>query len=493
MPDSGELIDGRYRLVSCIGRGSMGAVWQARDERLDRVVALKLVVLRGLSPDDASEQEAVRRAQREGRITARLQHPNAISVHDVVEHDGRPCLVMEYLPSRSLSDVVETGGVLQPTEVATIGLQVASALAAAHELGIVHRDVKPDNILLAADGTAKITDFGIARAPDDGAVTAVGILAGTPAYLAPEVATGSESSPRSDVFALGSTLYAAFEGKPPHGIDLNTIALLHEVAYGEITPPKRGGAVADLLVEMLRRDPRTRPTMAEVADRFEKVLAGSSPLPAPPLPASALSASALSASALSAPPQSASPLAPSTPTAGTRQMPALSRPRRGSPAGRWLALGVPVAAAVVAVALVVAQQFGVHPVASAAPPTAITSRSSVSSSAADAPDPVSSAACSAHYDVMNSWSTGYQAAVTITNLSGSQLTGWQVSWRLPGGQRVTSLWNGTFSQQGPVLVVRNASWNAILAANTSTSFGLVAGTPGTSPPQPKLTCTTLSQ
>jgi hypothetical protein len=485
VPDSGELIDGRYRLVSCIGRGSMGAVWRARDERLNRVVALKLVVLRGLSPDDASEQEAVQRARREGRITARLQHPNAISVHDVVEHDGRPCLVMEYLPSRSLSDVVETNGVLQPTEVATIGFQVASALAAAHELGIVHRDVKPDNILLADDGTAKITDFGIARAPDDGAVTAVGILAGTPAYLAPEVATGSESSPRSDVFSLGSTLYAAFEGKPPHGMDQNTIALLHQVAYGEITPPKRAGAVADLLVEMLRRDPEARPTMAEVADRFEMVLAGSSPLPAALLPAAL--------------PQQA--------TTGTRQMAALPEPvaepvpeqRRGSPVGRWLALAVPVTAAVVAVGVVVAQQLGmVHPVASAATPTVGTTTTSSVPAAppptSDAADPVSpSGACSAHYDVMNTWSTGYQAAVTITNLTGSQLTGWQVSWRLPGGQRVTSLWNGTFSQQGSVLVVRNASWNAVLAGNTSTSFGLVAGTPGTSPPQPKLTCTTLSQ
>jgi serine/threonine protein kinase len=469
VPDSGELIDGRYRLVSCIGRGAMGAVWRGRDERLNREVALKLVTVRGLSPDDVSEREAVARAEREGRITARLQHPNAISVHDVVEHDGRPCLVMEYLPSRSLSDVVESKGVLSPTELATIGFQVASALAAAHELGIVHRDVKPDNVLLAEDGTAKVTDFGIARAPDDGAVTAVGILAGTPAYLAPEVATGSETSPRSDVFSLGSTLYAAFEGKPPYGMDQNTIALLHQVAYGEITPPRRGGAVADLLVEMLRRDPETRPTMVEVADRFERILAGSSPLPAPLL-------------------------APSK-QPGTQRMPAMSVPRRGSPVGRWLALAVPVAAAVVAVGLVVAQQFVVHPVASPAHfPVTPSVHAPVPTTRTTAADPVSSSAgCSARYDVMNSWSTGYQAAVTITNLTGSQLTGWQVSWRLPGGQRVTSLWNGTFSQQGPVLVVRNASWNAVLAANTSTSFGLVAGSPGSAPGRPQLTCTTLSQ
>ena len=164
MPDSGELIDGRYRLVSCLGRGAMGAVWRGRDERLNRDVALKLVTVRGLTPDDTSEREAVARAEREGRITARLQHPNAISVHDVVEHDGRPCLVMEYLPSRSLSELVGSKGVLSPTEVATIGYQVSSALATAHELGIVHRDVKPDNVLVAEDGTAKITDFEIGRA-----------------------------------------------------------------------------------------------------------------------------------------------------------------------------------------------------------------------------------------------------------------------------------------------------------------------------------------
>ena len=274
------------------------------------------------------------------------------------------------------------------------------------------------------------------------------------------------------MFSLGSTLYAAFEGKPPYGMDQNTIALLHQVAYGEITPPRRGGAVADLLVEMLRRDPAARPTMAEVADRFEQVLAGSSPLPASPLP-------------------------PSAGQPGTRQMPVLPGQRKGSAVGRWLALGLPVTAAVVAVGLVVAHQFGVvRPQASPAPLTtsSVVAAPPATTTSQGAADPVSvSTGCEAHYDVMNSWSTGYQAAVTITNLTGGQLTGWQVSWRLPGGQHVTSLWNGTFSQQGAVLVVRNATWNAVLAANTSTSFGLVAGTPGTSPPQPKLTCTTLSQ
>ena len=477
MAESGELIGERYRLVSCIGRGSMGAVWQARDERLDRVVAVKLVVVRSYTPDDATEQEAVQRALREGRITARLQHPHAISVHDVVEHNGRPCLVMEYLPSRSLSEVVESDGVLDPTEVASIGHQVASALAAAHELSIVHRDVKPDNVLIGADGTAKITDFGIARARDDGAVTAVGILAGTPAYLAPEVATGAESGPASDVFSLGSTLYAALEGRPPHGTDLNAIALLHQVAYGEITPPKRTGPVADLLVEMLRRDPADRPTMAQVADRFERVLAGSSVRIAPP------------------------PVLP-----GTQRLPELSllagmapvavaSPRR---VGWWAVVAVPVLAAVVAVGVLVGQHVPIRPVASPAPdastsaslPPVVTS--TAQQSPVTEPPEQGSSGCQARYDLTNSWSTGYQAAVTITNMSGGRLVGWQVSWRLPSGQRVQSLWNGTFQQDGSTLVVRNASWNAVLGANTSTSFGLVAGTPGTSAPQPELTCTSLS-
>jgi serine/threonine protein kinase len=206
--DEGELIAGRYRLVPRLGSGAMGVVWQAHDERLHRPVAVKQLLLPARL-SDSEAQEARRRAMREGRITARLHQPNAIAVYDVAEHEGQPCLIMEYLASRSLATVLSTQGVPLPEDVASIGSQIASALAAAHQAGIVHRDIKPGNVLLAEDGTAKITDFGVSHAVGDVTVTATGMLAGTPAYLAPEVAQGQSASFSSDVFSLGATLYAA--------------------------------------------------------------------------------------------------------------------------------------------------------------------------------------------------------------------------------------------------------------------------------------------
>ncbi|MDQ3824660.1 MAG: serine/threonine protein kinase [Actinomycetota bacterium] len=252
--DEGELIVGRYRLVSCLGRGAMGVVWQAHDERLHRTVAIKQLLLPARLTDSEGE-EASRRAMREGRITARLHHPHAIAVFDVAEHEGRPCLIMEYLASRSLATVLSTRGVLLPEEVADLGRQIASALAAAHQAGIVHRDIKPGNVLLAEDGTTKITDFGVSHAVGDVTVTATGMLAGTPAYLAPEVAQGHRASFSSDVFSLGATLYTALEGTPPFGVNPNPIALLHQVASGEIIAPRRSGPLTPVLLRLLQRDP----------------------------------------------------------------------------------------------------------------------------------------------------------------------------------------------------------------------------------------------
>ncbi|MFD7653777.1 protein kinase [Actinosynnema sp. NPDC059797] len=260
MTDEGRLVAGRYRVRARLGAGAMGVVWRAFDERLGREVALKQLVV----PEGVDAVEAAARAAREGRIAARLHHPNAITVHDVVEEGGRPVLVMEYLPSRSLAEV----GVLGPEAAARVGAQVASALAAAHAAGIVHRDVKPGNVLIAADGTAKISDFGIARAVGDVAVTRTGLLAGTPAFLSPEVARGGEPGPASDVFSLGATLYAAVEGRPPFGDGLNAIALLHTVASGRFAPPAHAGPLTGLLMDVLRTDPDARPTMAQVAERL---------------------------------------------------------------------------------------------------------------------------------------------------------------------------------------------------------------------------------
>ncbi|MGH3942086.1 MAG: serine/threonine-protein kinase [Pseudonocardiaceae bacterium] len=242
----------------------MGVVWQARDERLHRLVAVKQLRLQpDLSPQET--EGARQRALREARIAARLQHPNAIVVYDVAEHDGEPCLVMEYLPSRSLGEVLAERGCLPVAEVAAIGRQVASALAAAHAAQIVHRDVKPGNILITDGGTAKITDFGVSRAAGDVTITQTGMMAGTPAYLAPEVARGHTPTPASDVFSLGATLFAAIEGRAPFGDSENQLALLHAVAAGDVEPPQNAGPLTSVLMSLLAKDPAARPDMQQTS------------------------------------------------------------------------------------------------------------------------------------------------------------------------------------------------------------------------------------
>jgi eukaryotic-like serine/threonine-protein kinase len=269
----GEVIADRYRLLSQLGSGAMGVVWQACDERFDRIVAIKLLVLPG-GLSDLEMGEVTSRAMREGRITARVQHPNVVTVYDVVNHCGQPCLIMEYLPSRSLATVLSQHGVLAPDIVADLGSQIASGLAAAHRAGIVHRDIKPGNVLLVDDGVAKITDFGVSHAVGDGSVTAAGILAGTPAYLAPEVAQGHSGGFSSDVFSLASTLYTALEGAPPFGLSDNPIALLQRVATGKIMPPHRSGPLTPLLLRMLDRKPEQRPTMPQAQEMLATLAAG---------------------------------------------------------------------------------------------------------------------------------------------------------------------------------------------------------------------------
>lgn len=276
-------VGGRYQLVERIGSGAMGVVWRARDALLDRVVAVKQLRLPDLDREQA--QVARARAMREARNAARLHHPNAIAVFDVVVEDDQHWLVMEHLAARSLAQVVADGGPLAPDEAARIGGHVAAALAAAHEAGIAHRDVKPSNVLIGHDGTVKLTDFGISRAFDDGTLTESGMIAGTPAYLAPEVARGEEPSAASDVFSLGATLYAATEGQPPFGSSENSFGLLFRAASGQIQPPVRSGALTGALTELLAVDPAERPT-AERAVRLLADLPASAPerAPAPPRP-----------------------------------------------------------------------------------------------------------------------------------------------------------------------------------------------------------------
>ncbi|GAB2833053.1 serine/threonine-protein kinase [Lentzea nigeriaca] len=270
MEEKSRLIGSRYRLQAKVGQGAMGVVWQAYDEQLHRTVAAKeLLALDG--HDEAKVERALARAMREARLAARLEHPNAIRVYDVVEEHGQPWLIMEYLPSRSLAAVIAEQGSLPPREVARIGCYTAAALAAAHRHGIQHRDVKPGNVLIG-DQEVKITDFGISRATDDGTATATGTV-GTPAFFSPEVARGDEAGFPSDVFSLGATLYNAVEGTPPFGAADNHIAMLHRVASGSFMPPANAGPLlAPVLFRLLANEPERRPTMEEAVHLLAAVV-----------------------------------------------------------------------------------------------------------------------------------------------------------------------------------------------------------------------------
>ncbi|MFB9689243.1 protein kinase domain-containing protein [Amycolatopsis plumensis] len=452
MTDAGELIAGRYRLAERIGQGSMGVVWRARDERLDRVVAIKQLDYDAAIGPAATDQ-ASQRALREARLTARLRHPHAITVHDVVEAPGGPYLVMEYLPSRSLAEILLDRETLPAEEVARIGAPIASALAAAHAEGVVHRDVTPGNVLLGEAGVVKIADFGISRATGEGTVTGGGFIAGTPAYLAPEVACGHEAGFPADVFSLGATLYRALEGTPPFGNDDNAITLLLRIAKEEPIPPRHGGPLAEVLTRMLQRDPGARPSMAEVQELLEAVTGGR-PLP-PPRPRA---------------------------RAGTRLL-RVRRPRRrlvlaGAAGAVLLALGVVIGTAIVPDGTPVAAPVSSAPAAPA--------------SSTPAPTTPADLGCAARYEVTNSWPGGYQVEVTVRNDRTAGLTGWRVRWQLPAGHRISGLWNGTFTVDGSTVTVENAAWNAKLDADKTTSFGLIALTQnGSAAARPALTCRTL--
>jgi len=261
-----ETIGGRYRIQRIIGRGGMGAVFLAEDETLGREVAVKQV---GLLPGETVPDSA--RALREARSTAALSHRNVVTVFDVIEESGSIWLVMEHVPSRSLAQIIGDNGPLAPEEAARIGAQVADGLAAAHAAGIVHRDVKPGNVLVRADGVAKISDFGIARPDGDPALTQTNLFVGTPTYLSPEAARGRTPTASSDVWSLGATLYAAVEGEPPYESSSNHLAVLNRIIEEDPAPPTRAGALAPALSRMLDRDPGSRWSMADAAHALERL------------------------------------------------------------------------------------------------------------------------------------------------------------------------------------------------------------------------------
>lgn len=254
-PDS---IAGRYVVVRAVGRGGMGTVWLCTDEILHRQVAVKQIgSLPGESPGDTA------RAMREARLAAALNHKNAVSVYDVVEYDGTTWLVMEYVPSQTLSQLIASVRRLPPTRVTHIGAQVAAALNSAHSLGIVHRDVKPGNILVGEDDQAKISDFGIARGHQDVHLTQTGMVTGTPAFFSPELARGEDPTFASDVWALGITLYTATEGAPPFETQSNPLAMLTAITRDPLPLPRHAGPLTPVLAGMLQPDASQRATMSE--------------------------------------------------------------------------------------------------------------------------------------------------------------------------------------------------------------------------------------
>ncbi|PRX62677.1 serine/threonine protein kinase [Nonomuraea fuscirosea] len=271
----------RYRLIEPLGEGGMGVVWRAHDELLDRTVAIKEVRYTGVG--DAKRAELNRRTIREARAAGRLDHPSVVVIHDVVEEDGRPWIVMQLVRSRSLAQVIGESGPLREGQAAVIGGRVLDALRAAHATGVLHRDVKPENVLLADDGRVVLTDFGIATLETEAGLTATGGLVGTPAYMPPERLNGEPARPESDLWSLGATLYAAVEGRPPYKRD-SWAATVAAVLRDAPEPPVRAGALEPVIMGLLRRDPAARMPAEEAARLLYAIAAAPRPPAVPDLP-----------------------------------------------------------------------------------------------------------------------------------------------------------------------------------------------------------------
>ncbi|GAB2827345.1 hypothetical protein GCM10027176_34570 [Actinoallomurus bryophytorum] len=278
---SERVLAGRYHLVGPIGHGGMGVVWRARDETLGRDVAVKELLLAAGLPE-SERTEAYRRAIREARAAALLDHPDIVTVHDVVTEDDRPWIVMELVSGVSL----DRAAPLPPQAVAAIGLRILGALRAAHRRGILHRDVKPTNILLADDGRVVLTDFGIASLEGDPSITRTGAFVGSPGFVAPERLRESPAGPASDLWSLGATLYTAVEGRQPFE-RATPMAALGAVLTDEAPPPVRAGPLAPVLGRLLVKDPAARISADDVERALGQVAAGMPsglPGPRPPAP-----------------------------------------------------------------------------------------------------------------------------------------------------------------------------------------------------------------
>ncbi|MEU3461543.1 serine/threonine-protein kinase [Streptomyces sp. NPDC006733] len=252
----GRLLADRYRLGEVLGKGGMGTVWRAEDETLGRTVAVKELRFPG-NVDEDEKRRLITRTLREAKATARIRGTGAVTVFDVVEEDDRPWIVMELVEGRSLSDAIREDGPLTPQRAAEVALVVLDVLKAAHKEGILHRDVKPSNVLIADDGRVVLSDFGIAQIDGDPSVTSTGMLVGAPSYISPERARGQKPGPPADLWSLGALLYASVEGRPPYDKG-SAIATLTAVMTEPVGPMVNAGPLADAINGLLIKDPAER-------------------------------------------------------------------------------------------------------------------------------------------------------------------------------------------------------------------------------------------
>ncbi|MEU0200475.1 MULTISPECIES: serine/threonine-protein kinase [unclassified Streptomyces] len=278
-----RLLAGRYRLGKVLGRGGMGTVWRAEDETLGRTVAVKELRFPG-NIDEDEKRRLITRTLREAKAIARIRNNSAVTVFDVVQEDDRPWIVMELVEGKSLAEVIREDGLLEPKRAAEVGLAVLDVLRSAHREGILHRDVKPSNVLIAEDGRVVLTDFGIAQVEGDPSITSTGMLVGAPSYISPERARGHKPGPAADLWSLGGLLYAAVEGTPPYDKG-SAIATLTAVMTEPLEEPKNAGPLKDVIHGLLTKDPAKRLDDAGARALLNAVIHAPVPSEAEPLDA----------------------------------------------------------------------------------------------------------------------------------------------------------------------------------------------------------------
>ncbi|MEV5989446.1 serine/threonine-protein kinase [Streptomyces sp. NPDC052051] len=348
----GLLLAGRYRLVDAIGSGGMGRVWRAHDEVLHRPVAIKELTA-ALYVTDSDRAVLLARTHAEARAAARINHSAVVTVHDVLEHDNRPWIVMELVEGESLADAIKERGRIEPAEAARIGLWVLRALRAAHAAGVLHRDVKPGNVLLAADGRVLLTDFGIAQVEGDATITRTGEIVGSVDYIAPERVQGHDPGPASDLWALGATLYTAVEGTSPFR-RTSPLTTMQAVVGEQAPPPRSAGALEPVMTAFLCKDPAARPDAAQAEQMLAEAAEGRRPKTAQEYVATQRLDLGGAGDTAARPPRTGGPAA-SGDTLYQPAPPPAPRPRRR---GRTIALALVLAAVVGTAGAVVVDQLG---------------------------------------------------------------------------------------------------------------------------------------